>query len=102
MPVSLRPATAEDAGAAGQICHDAFAGIAAQHNFSKDIPSPEFGVSLVAGRIAHPEIHGVIAEDDGRILGSNFMDERGPIFGIGPITIDPEAQNSGAGRLLME
>jgi predicted N-acetyltransferase YhbS len=102
MSISLRPATPEDADAAGQICHDAFADIAAQHNFPKDIPSPEFGVSLVAGRIAHPEIHGVIAEDDGRILGSNFMDERGPIFGIGPITIDPGAQNSGAGRLLME
>jgi hypothetical protein len=44
----------------------------------------------------------VVAEDGGRIVGSNCMDERSPIAGIGPITIDPLAQNRGVGRMLME
>ena len=34
---------------------------------------------------------------DGRIVGSNFLDERDPIRGVGPITVDPESQNAGRG-----
>ena len=44
----------------------------------------------------------MVAEIDGRIVGSNFLDERDPIRGVGPITVDPEGQNSGVGRKLME
>lgn len=35
-------------------------------------------------------------------MGSNFLDERGPVRGVGPITVDPDAQAGGVGRLLME
>jgi hypothetical protein len=35
------------------------------------------------------------------VVGSNFMDERSAIAGIGPITIDPTVQNRGIGRALM-
>ena len=42
-----------------------------------------------------------MAERDGRVVGSNFLWENGAIAGIGPITIDPAAQNSGIGRSLM-
>ena len=52
--------------------------------------------------IPHPLIWGVVAEIDGRIVGSNFLDERDPIRGVGPITVDPEGQNAGVGRKLME
>jgi len=52
--------------------------------------------------IEHPGFHGVVAEEDGRILGSNFVDLRSVIAGIGPITVDPSTQNRGAGRLLMQ
>ena len=38
---------------------------------------------------------------DGKIRGSNFLDERGPIAGVGPITVDPASQNQTAGRQLM-
>ncbi len=44
----------------------------------------------------------MVAESDGRVVGSNFLDERGPIRGVGPITVDPDAQAAGVGRLLME
>jgi hypothetical protein len=49
-----------------------------------------------------PGVFGVVAESGGRIVGSNALDERAIIAGIGPITIDPAAQNLGAGRKLME
>jgi hypothetical protein len=50
----------------------------------------------------HPGFYCVVAEQDGRVVGSNCMDERSPIAGIGPITVDPAAQNRGAGRKLMQ
>jgi hypothetical protein len=44
----------------------------------------------------------VVAEQEGRIIGSNCLDERDSIAGIGPITVDPAVQNARAGRQLME
>jgi GNAT superfamily N-acetyltransferase len=44
----------------------------------------------------------VVAESSEQIVGSNCLDERSTIAGVGPITISPEAQNRGIGRKLME
>jgi L-amino acid N-acyltransferase YncA len=44
----------------------------------------------------------VVAEAGGRIVGSNCLDERSIIAGVSPITINPERQNLGAGRKLMQ
>jgi predicted N-acetyltransferase YhbS len=49
-----------------------------------------------------PGFHDVVGERDGKTIGSNFMDERSLIFGIGPITVDPAVQNRGVGRQLMQ
>lgn len=97
----LRSATRSDAPTLGRICHDAFAAINATHNFPPDFPSVESATATIAALIAHPGFHAVVAERHGTIIGSNFLDERGPIAGIGPITVDPSAQNQGAGRALM-
>jgi len=43
-----------------------------------------------------------VAELDGRIVGSNCLDERSAIAGLGPLTVDPSIQNRGVGRKLME
>jgi GNAT superfamily N-acetyltransferase len=51
--------------------------------------------------LAHPNIYGIVAELDGTIVGSNFVDERSIIAGIGPITVDPDMQNRAVGRELM-
>jgi GNAT superfamily N-acetyltransferase len=102
MTLTLRPAAAEDAAACGRIMHDAFAAIADQHNFPRDFPSAAVAAGLAEMLIADPGFYGVVAERDGQILGSNFLDERSPIGGVGPITVDPAAQNAGIGRRLME
>lgn len=47
-----------------------------------------------------PGIYGVVAEDEGRILGSNFLHDYDPVPGIGPITVDPKSQNRGVGAVL--
>jgi predicted N-acetyltransferase YhbS len=101
MSLTVRPAGAADAQECGRICHDAFAAIATRHGFQPDFPSVEIATGLVSGLIAHPGFFSVVAEQDGRVVGSNFLDERSPIFGVGPITVDPPVQDRQVGRELM-
>ena len=102
MKTTLREARFDDAAACGRICHDAFEAIARQHNFPKDFPSREVATEVTSMLISHPGIYAVVAEVDGHIIGSNFLDERSSICGVGPITVDPSEQNGSAGRLLMQ
>ena len=83
MAVTIREAAAADAGECGRIIHAAFAAIAHQHNFPPDFPSVEVATDVAAMLIGHPGFYGVVAEEGGRIVGSNFMDRRSPIAGIG-------------------
>lgn len=99
---TIRPAVPADAEAAGKICFEAFHKINVDHNFPPDIPNPEMAAGFLQILFGHPGFYCVVAEQDGRIVGSNCLDERSPISGVGPITIDPAAQNKGAGRALMQ
>jgi GNAT superfamily N-acetyltransferase len=99
--LTVRGARAADAQECGRICHDAFAAIATRHGFAPDFPSVDVAVGLVSGLIAHPGFYSVVAEHDGRIVGSNFLDERSMIVGVGPITVDPGFQDRQVGRVLM-
>lgn len=101
MNLKLRGGTPEDAPVLGQINYDAFKSIGDQHNFPPDFPSVEVATGAVTGMLRHPQVYSVVAELDGRIAGSNFMDERAPIYGIGPISVDPSVQNRSVGRHLM-
>lgn len=98
----LRPIEARDQEPAARIAFEAFAGVADRHGFQRDFPTLDAARDLVSAYTSHPSIWGVVAEHDGRIVGSNFLDERGPVRGVGPITVDPDAQSGGVGRLLMK
>ncbi len=100
--VVIRPATPQDAAGCGDICYRAFAAINAAHNFPCDFPHPEAAAGAIAGMFSAPGMYCVVAERNGRMLGSNCLDERSIIHGIGPITVDPDTQNHGVGRKLME
>ena len=99
--VTIRRAQPEDAPETGKICYEAFHKINSEHGFPDDLPPGEHAVGLMSTMFGHPGFFCVVAEEGGRIVGSNCMDERSPIAGIGPITIDPSAQNQGIGRKLM-
>jgi len=101
MALALRPFAAADVSAAGRICHDAFKAIAAQHNFPPDFPDPDVAIGLLRQLSGDRGVYGVVAEQDGRVVGSNFIDERSAIIGLGPITVDPAVQNQGVGGALM-
>lgn len=99
--IRIRTATPADANVCGTICFEAFAAINRQHNFELEFSSAEEATGLLAMLFSHPNFYSVVAEVDGRIAGSNCLDERGAIAGIGPITVNPSIQNQGLGRTLM-
>jgi GNAT superfamily N-acetyltransferase len=100
--VTVRRATPDDAVICGRICYEAFCRINAEHNFPCDFPGPERPTGLLSMLFSRPDYYCVVAEVDGRVAGSNCLDHRSTIYGIGPITVDPSAQNLGAGRQMME
>lgn len=100
--ISIRRAKVEDAQECGRICYEAFKAIAEEHRFLPDLPSPEVAIGVLTHLFSEPGIYCVVAERDGKILGSNCLDERMQIAGVGPITIDPRGQNQQLGRRLME
>jgi predicted N-acetyltransferase YhbS len=101
-PVAIRRAAPADAEHCGKICYEAFFEVSRKHGFPADVPSAQHAVAFLTQMFAHPGFFCVVAEQDGRIIGSNCMDERNVIAGIGPITIDPSVQNHSAGRQLMK
>ena len=100
--VVVRTATREDGPVCGRICYDAFSAINSAHGFPCDFPGPEAPTGLLSMMFSRPDFYCVVAEVDGRIMGSNCLDERSAIRGVGPITIDNGAQNLGLGRKLMQ
>ena len=97
----LRRAQPADAEVAGRICYDAFTTLNNNFNFPPDFPSPEVAQGVLSSMFSHPGFFCVVAELDGNIVGSNCMDERSAIAGIGPITVDPAVQDKTVGRQLM-
>jgi predicted N-acetyltransferase YhbS len=101
MNITLRQGRPEDAQRNGSICYEAFTAIAEQHGFPPDFPSAEVAIGLFSSLLARPDVYSVVAEMDGRVVGSNFLWENATIAGIGPITVDPQVQNGQVGKQLM-
>jgi GNAT superfamily N-acetyltransferase len=100
--VSVREATADDAECCARLFYDAFESIATRHRFPIEPMSREFARFKVSQMIADEGVAGLVADRDRKLVGTAFIDERGPIAGIGPVTVDPAAQDAGIGRTLME
>ncbi len=100
--VVIRRATPADAEACGKICYEAFRAIAVAHNFPPDFPDAERAVGVLSRMFSHPSFYCVVAEQQGAIVGSNCLDERASIAGLGPITVSPGTQNRSVGRQLMK
>jgi GNAT superfamily N-acetyltransferase len=101
MSIEIREGRSEDAETCGRICYEAFHAISTAHGFPPDFPNAEVAIGLMTMLLAHPSIHLAVAQRGGEIVGSCGLDERGPVAGIGPITVAPQEQNAGVGRALM-
>jgi predicted N-acetyltransferase YhbS len=102
MTTTLRPAAPGDAPECGRICYEAFRHIAAAHGFAPDFPSVEFAQAVLGMMLSQSSVAGVVAERDGRIVGSGLFSNGGAIAGVGPISVDPTVQDDRIGRRIME
>ena len=99
--ITIRPSTMDDAAACGRICFDAFDAINRAHGFPCDFATPEAAAEAITMPFSNPGFFCVVAEMEGRIVGSNCVDMRSVIAGVGPITVAPGVQNQHLGRRLM-
>ncbi len=83
MNVRLRAGRPGDAAACGRICYEAFGAIANAHGYPHEFPSAEVATAVLSGRLTDAGFYSVVAEVGGKIVGSNFLDERSPIAGVG-------------------
>jgi GNAT superfamily N-acetyltransferase len=97
----LRRAEPGDVQECGRICYEAFTSLSRYHNFPPDFPNVETANQVLSWMFSHDKFYCVVAELDGEPVGSNCMDERCEIAGVGPITVDPAVQNKSVGRRLM-
>ena len=100
--VTIRVVTPDDSSICGQICYDAFLAINTAHGFPCDFPGPEATTRLLSMMFSSPGFYCVVAEIEGRVVGSNCLYEPSTAGGVGPITVDPSAQHNGVGRKLMQ
>lgn len=102
MSIALREAAVDDAPTLGTICFEAFRTVCERHGFPPDFPNAVVPTGLFEHVIARNDVYTVVAEIDGRVVGSNVLWGNGEIAGIGPITVDPSVQGGSIGRRLME
>ncbi len=102
MTAEFRKARPEDIPECGKVMYAAFTEIASRHAFPPDFPSAEAAGGLLSLMLDSPGFDGFVAEEDGRVIGSLFVSRRSPVGGISVITVDPEAQDRGVGRRLMQ
>lgn len=100
--LTYRSVSVEDAAPLTDIAYRAFASINEAHNFPPDFRSPEEAAQELNVIFGLPFVEGVVAEIDGRPVGSAFLWHLGATIGIGPVTVDPDVQANGVGRGLMQ
>ncbi len=103
MRLTVRPIEQTDAETCGKIGFQAHKAISSAHGYPSEQPSIEFAVGMIKTLLANPNSWGVLAERDGKILGSIFLHIflTSPVTAIGPLTVDPSA-GGGVGRALMD
>ena len=100
--LTLREATPADIEDGGRVLYEAFATLAARHGFPADFPTVEVATGCMRNLVTNPGFHGVVAERAGALVGSAFLDERSTMRAIGPVSVDPAAQDGRVGRALTE
>jgi predicted N-acetyltransferase YhbS len=101
MEITLRKGRNQDILEISRVVYEAFKTIALRHNFPPDFPTVDVASGLMSELISRDDVHALVAERDGCVLGSNFLWEGDAVAGVGPITVDPGAQNDTIGRQLM-
>jgi predicted N-acetyltransferase YhbS len=101
--ISIRPIREHDIEAAARAAFAAHSALAARQGHPSEHPSPAFSAGLLSLKVKDQNAFGFVAEQNGKIVGSVFLNRfpSTPVAAIGPLTVDPEAEGSGAGRSLL-
>src|SRR6266516_2153152 len=102
MSLIIRPIEQNDADICGKIGYEAHKIISSAHGYPSEQPSEEFGIGLIRRLLGNPNSWGVLAERQGKTLGSIFLHKfpPSPVAVVGPLTVHPSAEG-GVGKMLM-
>lgn len=95
---AFRPCHHEDVA---RVCHEAFATLHDRHGVARDVPDIATARNILAHVGTRPDYTGIVALEDGRVVGSCFHLHADPIAGVGPVTVAPSAQGRGVGKALV-
>ena len=96
--ITVRPIAEADLGAAARLLRLAFGTFLGA-------PDPEkfwTDRNYVYGRFGADHTAGFVAEQDGRVVGSNFATRWGSVGFFGPVSTDPALWNAGVGAQLVK
>ncbi|MEA2928513.1 MAG: hypothetical protein QOG38_941 [Hyphomicrobiales bacterium] len=99
----LRDVRPEDAEACAAVAFRAHAAVSAAHNFPPELPSLAVATRFIRSKVDDPNTQGFLIERKARIVGSIFLTIMPgcPVAGIGPLTVDLDAEG-GIGRRLVQ
>ena len=104
MSLIIRPIEQNDVVSCGIIGYEAHRTISSAHGYPSEQSSEEFAIGLIRQLLNNPYSWGVLAERQGKVLGSIFLHKfpPSPVAVIGPLTVHPSAEGGGVGRRLMD
>src|SRR5918995_1342805 len=104
MSLTIRSIEQNDMNDCGRIGYEAHKFISSIHGYPSEQPSEEYGIALIRSLLNNPYSWGVLAERQGKILGSIFLHRfpPSPVAVIGPLTVHPSSEGGGVGKMLMD
>jgi GNAT superfamily N-acetyltransferase len=99
--VTLRPAEECDVESAGDLIFVAFHAAALAHGLEPGVTTPGESRRYVRYLLSFDALGGVVAEEDGVLVGVGWIHPRGPVATLGPLAVDPRRQGRGIGRRLL-
>lgn len=103
--ITVRSMTAEDLPEAAQVCQEAFTAFNSSVCIPLEFPPVEVAniPEALLGQGLQKGFEAFVAVDEnGKIVGSNCIEMRDEVAGIGPISVATGSANDGVGKLLMQ
>ncbi len=98
----IRPIHERDVDQAGDVNFVAFYRVALAHGVPPSVTTPAESRRYLRYLLSFDPLGGLVAEENGELIGVAWIHPRGPVATIGPLSVDPRAQGRGVGRRLLE